>query len=362
MRTLAVFICLLLTLSAAAQQGANPFPVRGLCISVPESKDADRFADFIEKELAPRNVNTLVLMVNYNYRFESHPEMADPEGITKHDARKIARVCRKNGIEIIPSVNLLGHQSWGDHLTTLLLKHPEFDETPRVQLPEKYVWPNADGLYCKSYCPRHPDVHAFIFDLLDEVCDAFDANALHAGMDEVFYIGESQCPRCGGMDKSELFAGEVTAIHDHLALSGRKMWMWGDRLLDGKTTGVGEWEGSCNDTYRAIDMIPKDIVICDWHYITAELTPVYFAAKGFSVVACPWLLSEIAVKQARNTVTFRQSASAEMKNRFLGVMETVWYSDEDFMDGFGKEDDGSDKYRNVKCFLDLFNEINTLKY
>jgi hypothetical protein len=64
------------------------------------------------------------------------------------------------------------------------------------------------------------------------------------------------------------------------------MWIWGDRLLDGKTTGMGEWEGSYN-TYRAIDMIPKDVVICDWHYNRADKTSVYFAMKGLRVITCP---------------------------------------------------------------------------
>ena len=76
----------------------------------------------------------------------------------------------------------------------LLTVYPQFDETPNVKMPEKYEWPNADNLYCKSYCPLHPDVHKVVFDLIDEICDAFETNAFHAGMDEVFYLGEDECP------------------------------------------------------------------------------------------------------------------------------------------------------------------------
>lgn len=36
--------------------------------------------------------------------------------------------------------------------------------------------------------------------------------------------------------------------------------IWGDRLIDGKTTGIGAWEASMNNTYRAIDLIPKDVL------------------------------------------------------------------------------------------------------
>ena len=63
--------------------------------------------------------------------------------------------------------------------------------------------------------------------------------------------------------------------------------MWGDRFLDGELTGLGKWEASMDDTAPAIDLVPKDIVICDWHYESAPPTAVYFAIKGFNVVSHP---------------------------------------------------------------------------
>jgi hypothetical protein len=59
-------------------------------------------------------------------------------------------------------------------------------------------------------------------------------------MDEVFYFGEVQFTRFSGRDKAELFAGEVLSLRDHLALSRKKLWSWEDRLIDGKTTGIGK--------------------------------------------------------------------------------------------------------------------------
>ena len=40
-------------------------------------------------------------------------------------------------------------------------------------------------------------------------------------------------------DKAELYAGEVTKIQNHLASQGKRLMIWGDRLIDGKTTGIG---------------------------------------------------------------------------------------------------------------------------
>src|SRR5690625_1697974 len=198
-------------------------------------------------------------------------------------------------------------------------------------MPKEYFLPNKDILYCKSYCPLAPGLHEVIFDLIDELCDAFEADAFHAGMEEVFYIAEDKCPRCGGKDPAALFAGEVTAIRNHLALQNRKLWIWGDRLIDGKTTGMGMWEASMNNTYRAIDMIPKDVVICDWHYERADQTAVYFAMKGFDVLSCPWRKVKSAQQQVDDMLKFRKQSTPEMVNRFQGVIETVWSGTREFM-------------------------------
>lgn len=252
-------------------------------------------------------------------------------------------VCQKHGIRIIPQINLLGHQSWAGSTGNLLKVYPEFDETPSVKMPENYKWPNEDGLYCKSYCPLHPGVHEIVFDIMDELLDVFEASDFHAGMDEVFYIGEEECPRCAGRDKAELFAGEVWRIRNHLAEKERNLWIWGDRLLDGKTTGLGMWEASMNNTHRAIDMIPKDVFICDWHYERADKTAVYFAMKGLKVATCPWRDPEVARIQVQDMIGFRNTATPEMKKNFQGIILTYWSSAESFMNNFydGKAEGGT---------------------
>jgi hypothetical protein len=335
-------------------------PVRGFCIGAPRPGEVGDFVKFINEELAPRKVNTLILRVDYNFRFESHPEFRDSDALSRSDVKKMVRVCKNNGIRIIPQINLLGHQSWANRPGNLLRVYPEFDETPDVKMPDKYVWPNQDKLYCKSYCPLHPGVHDVVFDVVDEICDVFEADAFHAGMDEVFYIGEDQCPRCSGRDKAELFAGEVTLIRNHLAQKGRQLWIWGDRLIDGKTTGIGEWEASYNNTYRAIDMIPKDVMICDWHYERPDQTAVYFAMKGLSVVTCPWRNPDTAVKQADDMVKFRLSSTKEMSPRFCGMVQTVWSGAGQFLDSFYGRRNETRENNPVNCFKALFSEIEKI--
>jgi hypothetical protein len=298
--------------------------------------------------------------VDYNYQYESHPELRDSGALSKKDVNKIVSICRKYNIRVIPQVNLLGHQSWAGRLEKLLLVYPEFDETPQVKMPEKYVWPNPDGLYCKSYCPLHPGVHKVVFDLMDEICDVFETDAFHAGMDEVFYIGEAQCPRCSGRDKAELFAGEVKTLRDHLAIKNRQLWIWGDRMIDGKTTGMGIWSASMNNTHRAIDMVPKDIMVCDWHYNRPEPTAVLFAAKGIDVVECPYQTPWVGVAQAQDMARLRQTSSPEMAKHFKGVMQTEWSGASTFLDRYYGRVTEDPKKSTSNCFKATFEEIQKI--
>lgn len=355
------------TIAPPAPVPDSIMPVRGFCIGAPRKPALDQFIKFVKEELVTRKVNTLILRIDYNLEYESYPDLRDANALSKTDIKKLVEVCRQNNINLIPQLNLLGHQSWASKTNNLLVKYPQFDETPWVKMPADYKWPNDDGLYCKSYCPLHPEVHDVVFKLVDELCDAFETKAFHAGMDEVFYIGESKCPRCGGRDKAELFAGEVTLLRNHLAEKGRSLWIWGDRLIDGKTTGLGMWEASMNNTYRAIDLIPKDVVICDWHYERADKTPVYFAMKGLKVITCPWRKPTIATQQVKDMLEYRASATPATKDNYQGMMQTIWSGAEDFLDEFyGRKqpkphDDGrpADTVNTqTKCFRQLFTEIN----
>lgn len=354
-----IFSTLLFFLLVSTQLHAeSPYPVRGLCIGAPSPEMVGKFSAFIENELAKTGVNLIILRIDWKFEYESHPELRGNNPLSKEDIKRIVEVCRSNNIRLIPQINLLGHQSWQSNPGKLLEVYPEFDETPKIQLPENYKWPNSDGLYCKSYCPLHPRVHDVVFDVVDEIVKIFETDGFHAGLDEVFYIGHEQCPRCNGRDKAELFAGEVTKIRNHLAKTGTEMWMWGDRLIDGKTTGIGLWEGSYNNTHRAIDLIPKDVIICDWHYERPDPTAVIFASKGLQVLTCPWEKEENALKQEKMMRSFIEGATREMKPKYLGMIQTVWNSTENFMNSYKGTVDQEKADKSAKCFKALVQAWN----
>lgn len=314
-----VFTTGLLALSAAsAALAADPAatkparPWLGLHVSVHGDAPA---AALIEElpELARAGINTLVIEVGYGFEFDSHPELRAGGALSRAQARRLADACRKNGIRPIPELNCLGHQSWDKHTAPLLTKYPQFDETPGQ-------FPDNKGIYCRSWCPLHPEVNRIVFALMDELIEAFAADAFHVGMDEVFLIGSEHCPRCKGKDPAELFAKAVNDYHAHLVGQRKiEMLMWGDRLLDAKVTGYGEWEAARNGTHPAVDRIPKDIILCDWHYGKRAAYPSirYFLDKGFRVWPAGW--DKVEATEALVDEALRQRGP-----RLLGHLCTVW--------------------------------------
>src|SRR4051812_9489806 len=62
---------------------------------------------------AEKGINLLVLEVDYNFEFSSHPELIESEDfISFAGARRFAKVCKQYNIRIIPQFQSLGHQSW----------------------------------------------------------------------------------------------------------------------------------------------------------------------------------------------------------------------------------------------------------
>src|SRR6476646_408644 len=138
-----LFIALMaLNFSARSQSSDSSFPVRGFCIGSPRPAEVARFVDFIRQELVPRTINVLVLRVDFNYQYKTHPELRDSIALSAEAVNNLVRDCRYVGIQLIPQINLLGHQSWASTTYNLLKVYPQFDETPWVKMPAKYEWPN----------------------------------------------------------------------------------------------------------------------------------------------------------------------------------------------------------------------------
>jgi hypothetical protein len=265
-------------------------------------------------KLAEMGLNVLILEVDYHYRFQSYPKLRQGQQlITPEGAAKFAAVCRKHGIRLIPQFQCLGHQSWAGTTFPLLTVYPELDLTPRA-------FPGNKGMYCREWDLLNPKVNEIVFKLMDDILDGFGADALHVGMDEIFLLGSDKSPSTKGKDPAKLFAKAVNDLHGHFVKARKvEMLMWGDRLFDAKKYNWGEWEAAKNGTAAALDMIPKDIILCPWHYERHQTYPSLdlFVSKGFRVLPASWH----KLDASRALIEYGQKLHSP---KVLGHLFTTW--------------------------------------
>lgn len=276
--------------------------------------DLERLTADLPK-LAAQGINFVILEVDYHFEFQSHPELRqDDKQITKAGARKFAAASRQHGIRVIPEFQCIGHQSWAKQTFPLLTKYPQFDLTPGA-------FPNNEGLYCREWDVNNPAVYKIVFKLLDEIIDGFQADAFHIGADEVFQLGSDKSPSTKGQDPGKLYAKAINDIYNHLVKKRKvEMLMWGDRLIDAKQFNWGKWEASANGTAAAVDMIPKDIIICPWHY--EPMAGGYpsipmFIEKGFRVVPTSW--NKLDALKMLIEYSYKQDSP-----KMLGHLFSIW--------------------------------------
>ncbi|MCR5264487.1 MAG: family 20 glycosylhydrolase [Clostridiales bacterium] len=335
-----------------------PWKTKGIVLTAPQpyKKEVRDVAEFIERILAPSGVNLVVLQTRYRYHFQKHPECMGYDPLSYDDVHVILDACRRCGIRLVPKMNLLGHQS-GLHNTPsdgilhghategvtdfrdgLLRAYPMLDETP-----------DADtGFYARHLCLSHPLLYPVLFDLMDELLDAFEADAMHIGCDEAFNIG--QCPRCRGKSTGELFASHISMLRDHLKARGAETMLWSDRLLNSAESGYHEYESSANGTDAAIDTVSKDIICCDWHYEPHDIyrSVDIFADRGFRMMISPWKDPDAARK-------FIEYAIGHDRGHIDGYLQTTWCSSGELARHYLRGD--PPEWHNMPAIIDTLNKI-----
>ena len=249
-------------------------------------------------QLAKMGINCLILEVNYGFEFQSHPELRQGDKQITQGRRDASswQPAAKTASSWCRNFNALGTSRGQKNTAPLLTKYPELDLTPGA-------FPENKGIYCREWDPMNPKTNEIVFALIDELIDAFEAKAFHVGMDEVFLLSSEHAPSTKNLDPADVFAKVVNDLHGHIVgQRGLTMLMWADRLIDGEQFNMGEWEASKVGTAPAVDKIPKDIILCPWHY---ELREQYeslpmFMEKGFRILPASWKNTEATLALIRD--------------------------------------------------------------
>ncbi len=286
------------------------------------------------KYLAPLGLTHIIIEINNNFKFATHPEISC-SNVTASALSNACDALRSAGIEPIPLYNCVGHQGWKQR-NSLLKAYPEFDESPDIP-DEKLVAPVHERVgykwlstYTPAWCCNEPKVYDVVIPALDELVSATKCKTIHLGMDEIFLFG--QCERCKGLDPADLFSNSLIKFYDYFKQKGVKVMIWGDRLLDankllgkdGPHRARYEKDFENVGTAKCIDKLPKDIIICDWHYQLEETYPSAneLLSHGFKVWPSCWFNGDAAEAFWKHSL--KTAEELNKKNLLPGMLVTGW--------------------------------------
>jgi hypothetical protein len=240
--------------------------------------------------------NAVCLYLEHRYAYPSAPWAAADGCLTPEAVKKLTAVYKPRGLRVIPFLNVLGHMEGfirsegGRRLSEGQTSHQE------------------------QICPSKKENVEFATRLVLDAMDAFDDEWVHLGGDETWQLGScEQCkPRADKIGKAGIYGEHFAPLCKLVLEKGRRPAIWGDMLLQHP---------------EAMDMLPKETVIFDWHYEEGPTpTSRKFRDKGFDVVCSPSLkmfdANWSAMDLSRKNID--DHASAVDGLGALGVCVTTW--------------------------------------
>jgi len=308
--TRAFFIFMMIALAvpvspdAAAALATNPSSYRPLRVwhFVLRQVPLDR-ARWMVDRAASAGFNAVQVTITDGVQLDHAVWQPRQDAWTKEDLREWSEYVRERGLRLIPEVKLLTHQ----------------DKFFQSRFPAL--------MYNRStYDPRQEATYEAVFALLDELIEVTKADAIHIGHDEVAGRNEQSQKRWlqpgETIIPADLFLKDVLRVNEYLTARKVETWMWGDMLLSPEEfPGMfsRHLHGGVVGYGKAVrDRLPRDIVVCDWHYSDdQEEFPslVKLQREGFRVVAATW-------KKEKTIRDFSRFAS---RNRAYGMMATSWF-------------------------------------
>lgn len=299
------------TRSANRLKDWTPLAWRGQMVTLRQGPtDPAVFARAINK-MIEANINWLVIEVERGLRYDSHPKVAADWALSKATLKGLLDAARRAGIQCVPLLPSLPHTGY------IAEAYPEIAETHCV-------------------CPRREFTQTVLNDLSTELIELFEPSLFHIAHDEMLSafprhqrLSALQCPLCRGDDAAAWFRDSILRRYDYLKAQGITTMLWADMFLDPDAfRAASPWMGSFQDfnggppdhIERALDELPRDIVMCDWHYNPSCQYPTlrYLQDKGFDVLGCP----KSNVKH--NAFLLTRHAQRTRTPHLLGMLGTNW--------------------------------------
>lgn len=240
--------------------------------------------------------------------FDCMRELGWKTAYQKEDIRRIFRLARDLGLEIIPMFNHWGHAS---QCRVGYGKHVVLDQNPQL---ESYFTHNG---WCWDI--SKPKVRALHKQIRAELMElAGDGTYFHIGCDEAYGFT--------GTDREIAdITGYINEIARDLESCGRRAIVWEDMFLAVHETYNPDNAYECNAKSVAVEekflaQLSKNLVIADWQYhvtLSPVETAVHLKNCGFDTLLCPWDKGSQQLMACIDTI----------KNENLfGLIHTTWHT------------------------------------
>ena len=232
-----------------------------------------RIIDF----LARYKMNTYMLYLEDMLKFDYYSTIGKQRGaLTKDEITEIVNYASERYIDIIPVFQTLGHFE-------NILSQKEFLEYAE--------YPGAASLSVSE-----DTTYAFLENMLNEVFELFPSDYINIGADESFDVGRGKSKELVSKTSiAKVHAEHYKKVYEICTKNGKKVMMYGDIILSHK---------------EILELIPKDIIIVDWHYNanTNYTSTNVFRDAGFNYFVSP------SVWNYRTTFPVYQVALPNIKN------------------------------------------------
>ena len=234
-------------------------PMRGTMVRIWNDYDPTTTLEVISEIMARSKLNYLQLDLEAGLGviFPSHPELYYGLPVDQRRTNPTTfdmvvpavNFARQNFMEIIGAGGAYWSHSDGGCTNWTL----------NTNLRENRAAPDPDT-QLETLCGRNPTAQAMVHDMWTDLINYFDPPYIHAGWDEVSYLGNSSCPYCAGGNTRDLFTEFLTNDRNWLNARGKGMIMWADMLRT-------DMNGLQFGTYDCVNYMPTDILLEDWEYL-----------------------------------------------------------------------------------------------
>lgn len=266
------------------------FAMRGLHITLFDTLDFERIKRVIDAA-ADNRFNTIFFTVNNGIKYATHPEISKSNALSKAQLKELVEYAKQKQMKVIPEINLLSHQEW--------LLYPAY---------KNLMLSNQQDKNNLTYDLRKGEVYEIVFDLIDEIIEIFSPEYIHIGHDEAFGLRMFDEPKSYNM-----FSKSVIDVYNYIKKKNKniKVMMWADML-------VKEHNGGEKNIYKALDLIPKDIILIIWYLPKDDDAIVKeVMSHGFRVI----------ISVFKNETKMKKYA--DLAKRILpepkGIIATTWY-------------------------------------